>query len=345
MRKELVSKNDIINKEFGYLQELLVRNDKGIIKTSDNFVTKDIVYVNTILENITALFFGISKLTDRGFINDSNIDVSYLDLFIKKYCPLKSRRNKELVGGYTIFLNTLFFNFLLLILLNIAMRVEKHCELNYDERILDTKTDLKTLRKKILSMIHPVIRNKITNKGISIVLNTVVGYDAEFQTISSLKMINELLSIQLAGRTDIVLKVPIIDRESLKPVDLPGTFDSNEKEVVDYCLECINNIIKDIRSFLYQDNDLLIDKIHNKLDYMKHKSDLSDCFHKYRINYDILRKAIEELGFTRLDTSKVRKKINDIYENINLIDIILNEIEIVKISSEYLEGYKAFKLP
>ena len=53
----------------------------------------------------------------------------------------------------------------------------------------------------------------------SVILNSIVGFDCEYDLISSSKKINDLISIQLAGSTNIIVKVPIIKeyrKEDLK---------------------------------------------------------------------------------------------------------------------------------
>lgn len=50
-------------------------------------------------------------------------------------------------------------------------------------------------------MIHPLIKDKLSNRGLSLVLNTYVGYDSEYELASSMENTNELISIQLAVNT------------------------------------------------------------------------------------------------------------------------------------------------
>ena len=77
--------------------------------------------------------------------------------------------------------------------------------------------DVKTLRLNTIRMIHPVLLNKLKNKGISVILNTITGFDCEYELESIENMTNKLISIQLATTTNLYIKVPIIDT---KPVNV-----------------------------------------------------------------------------------------------------------------------------
>lgn len=59
----------------------------------------------------------------------------------------------------------------------------------------------KTLNSSVLRIIHPLIKDKLSNRGLSLVLNTYVGYDSEYELASSMENTNELISIQLAVNT------------------------------------------------------------------------------------------------------------------------------------------------
>ena len=85
--------------------------------------------------------------------------------------------------------------------------------LNPNTRYLDTEADIKTIKLMASRMIHPVIKDKLSNRGISLIFNTYAGYDTEYELINSLSKTNELLSIQLAVNTGMYIKVPIIDKE------------------------------------------------------------------------------------------------------------------------------------
>jgi hypothetical protein len=66
--------------------------------------------------------------------------------------------------------------------------------------------DTKVLEKELYSRLDPSIREKLKNKGISIIQNIYTGYDSEYKAIDAKN--NELLSVQLAVNTKTLLKLP-----------------------------------------------------------------------------------------------------------------------------------------
>ena len=125
----------------------------------------------------------------------------------------------------------------------------------------DLKTDLITLHKRILRLINPNIRDKISCKGLSILLNTVVGYDSEYELNSSVKMTNSLLSVQLAGSTGVVLKVPVVNKDPVKPGLVSTAGKLGEQMLSTICCRSLDEMIKNIRNLLHKENDDLLDDL------------------------------------------------------------------------------------
>ncbi|KAH9867754.1 hypothetical protein IAQ61_007413 [Plenodomus lingam] len=153
----------------------------------------------------------LSKLSDKGYVNKPNVDLPILLWFLKEFKLIKSNS----ITNYSI---------------------EKHCLLKTSEEgYLDLKTDLATIRKQLLRMIHPNFRAKITKRGLSVILNSLVGYDSEYELNSSIRKTNDLLSIQLAGSTGLVLKVPLIDKRPVTSSylnnNLTNVFKGDEKKI------------------------------------------------------------------------------------------------------------------
>lgn len=116
-------------------------------------------------------------------------------------------------------------------------------------------------------MIHPVINNKISNKGISILLNTITGYDSEYELKSSSELSNDLLSIQLSSTTNYHVKIPILDRKpfSYLELNLSDSYLTGERLIIDCCSLSIDNEVNIIRSIILKENDKLINHLHKKL--------------------------------------------------------------------------------
>lgn len=59
-------------------------------------------------------------------------------------------------------------------------------------------------------MLNPCILKRLENKGLSVMLNTITGFDTEFELLSSLDKRNDLISVQLVSNTGFYVKVPKI---------------------------------------------------------------------------------------------------------------------------------------
>ena len=315
--------------KFKILNDLL-RYDGKTISLSNDFATKDLAYFIDFVKNLTIMLVDMSKLSDKGYINKPNVDLPILLWFLTKFKAYKINS----ATNCSILLNTFFFNLVLLLLLNTVINIEKHILLKTSEEgYLDLKTDLITIRKNLLRMIHPNLRSKITNRGLSIILNSLVGYDSEYELNSSLKKINDLLSIQLAGSTGLVLKVPLIDKN---PVDdsclysySTGILKRSEEKIGSTFCASIDKVISDIRSMLCKDNDNLIDRLTKKLDDLGLKSFIIDSYKVYLFPKSEVKSFIK---YTTEYTSKDLITDSDLLNNINhensLLKIIgfLNEV-------------------
>jgi len=64
-------------------------------------------------------------------------------------------------------------------------------------------------------MINPIIKERLENKGIKVYVNGFIGFDTEYETESTRKLKNKLLSVQLASTTNLIIEVP---KTILKPL-------------------------------------------------------------------------------------------------------------------------------
>jgi hypothetical protein len=146
--------------------------------------------------------------------------------------------------------------------------LERISSLSMQDLYGDLRSDLVNLRKDVIKIINPILKDKISKRGLSIILNSVVGFDSEYELNSSLLKRNDLLSVQLAGTSGLVLKVPNLEGiEKIKILDLGlGIPHKNEKELCTIVSNSITELIILIRSFLYSNNDKLIKKLVKMLD-------------------------------------------------------------------------------
>jgi 6-pyruvoyl-tetrahydropterin synthase len=177
--------------------------------------------------------------------------------------PIKEKK------GFSIYLNVLFFNFIMVFLYNLVVSIKTECSNKLSKKDLEKHSDfivdLNNTSKRILRMINPNIKNRLSNKGLSIILNTLVGFDSEFVHHSTGDSTNKLLSIQLAGSTGLVLKVPLNKPYSSKDFRIAALAYKNENKISSVLHKSINILINDIRSKLYAENDVLLEKFHDKL--------------------------------------------------------------------------------
>ena len=161
-------------------------------------------------------------------------------------------------------------------------------------------------------MLHPVLRDRIKNKGLLITLNSIAGYDSEYDLKSSLFKTNELLSIQLAANSYLSVKVPDVDYKTLTVSDfkIKDVYMWGEGKYISQCCKSMVIMMKEIRELLFKENDLLLGNMLTKLDsllankeirsktilksensvvYTFHKSKVSTLI-KYLNNYKIFNK-------------------------------------------------------
>lgn len=140
-----------------------------------------------------------------------------------------------------------------------------------DNMTYDRLIDLKNIKKCILRMIHPNILRRLKNKGLTVVLNSITGFDSEYEIKSSLNMTNELLSVQLASNSNMYIKIPInyeqpyFTQSSIK-IDEDDVNIWGEGKRLEDCCKSINAMIRDIRTLLFKDHDNLLRDLTTLLD-------------------------------------------------------------------------------
>lgn len=336
------NKNNNNNNNYKFILELLKIED-GIIKLS-NIEINDKNHAKELIHSLEKLYKDLNIFNDKGYLNDPNINIPIAEFLVKE---LKIDKKKELKidkkgkSIMSIRLNTLYYNMVLLFMKKLVINIEsKLITLITSENDLDLLSDIKILNNDITRMIHPFIISKLENKGITVLLNTIVGYDSEYELISSIEKTNELLSVQLASNTSIYIKVPIINTDNLNPYDLP-IWDKplwNENKKIAQCCVSMDLVIKEIREHLYSENDLLLDKIRSKLeeDNNVKKWDMND-FHLYtfpKTSVETLIKYVNE--YNSIDLIKDSEALKE-FEHfralnnfIELLNVITGKEEISK---------------
>lgn len=96
-------------------------------------------------------------------------------------------------------------------------------------------------------------------------------------------MINDLLSVQLAGNTSFILKVTIVDYKPVNTVLFTHTdvWDS-ETNLKHFCRKSIDRSIEKLRSLLYSENDKFFKDLSEKLSLMDIKNKTIDGYKVFK---------------------------------------------------------------
>ena len=256
----------------------ILNGDRYLVSLLPDFTIQDINHVIQLEKWMRQFLSDLTCLSDTGYVNEKVVNIpvvfrllNHLGLDNESYKkPYLSRSKNE--KDFSLLVNIIYYNLLQLIMLFVIIRIElwmeEELKNNHNSRYLDVEADIKTLRLMITRMLNPALKDKLSNRGLSISLNTYAGYDSEYELSSSLNKTNELLSIQLAVNTGFYVKVPIVDVEPLKITDFNERFTSQwgESNLVRICLSSIDKLIQDIRVLQYKEHDNLLSTLIKHLD-------------------------------------------------------------------------------
>lgn len=158
--------------------------------------------------DLEKLFAELVSISDKGYLNSHDLNIPMVLAFLNDIGLVK--RPKDFKGS--IILNTIYFNLMLLLMYQLIIKLES-LMLKMDDKNSDSIVDVKNLKKSVVSMINPCLKNRLQNKGLTVLLNSITGFDSEYELKSSLHKSNELISIQLASNTSFYVKVPLTNRE------------------------------------------------------------------------------------------------------------------------------------
>lgn len=259
---------------------VVVKEDKivkHLFMINKDFIIMDTSHAADLIKQIEILFWELSVISRKGYINDPNVNLPIVLYLVKEFGIVSEKELKKF--NASILLNTLYYNLILLALLRIVIEIENKEFINDNIVTVlsdDQLVDLKNIRKSIMRMIHPNILDRIRNRGLTIVLNSITGFDSEYEIKSSHDMTNELLSVQLASNSNMYVKVPLNnDKPSFTQYSIKIDNDidvwGEDKHLTD-CGESINLLIQNIRSILFSEHDKLIEELKNLLETVSIKS-------------------------------------------------------------------------
>jgi len=204
--------------KFNLLNNILVI-DKDLITISPDFVLTDTNQAIELITELENLFLELSVMSEKGFINDPDVNLPVVENIVHHLGLFKSTKNRPKYSG-SIILNTLYYNLALLAMYHIVIMINKLLNESSDKaKFSDAFVDLRNVRNNVLRMLHPVLKDRVKKKGIYVTLNSITGYDAEYELNSSLENTNTLLSIQLASDSNLSVKIPNVNLPPLEVDD------------------------------------------------------------------------------------------------------------------------------
>lgn len=196
-------------------------NCKGLILINDLDINNT-VDVKEWIYTIENLIDDLRVINNKGYLNDPTANPPLVERLVRDVLG----NNKSKIN-LSLALKTLYFNLILMLLTKMVIQLEKWLISYKNNNLMDFKetksydslTDLKNILITLKQMMNPVVEGLIISKGISVILESSVGFDSEYELKSSLERTNELISIQLASSTCSYLKVPNPNKERLKLSD------------------------------------------------------------------------------------------------------------------------------
>ena len=323
--------------KFNLLNKVVViEND--IISLSPNFVLTDVNHAIELITELENLFLELSILSDKGFINDPDINLPVVVNIMHHLGLFKVTKNRPKYSG-SIVVNTLYYNLALLLMYQVVIKIDKLLRVNdYNTKYPDAMVDLRNVRNNILRMLHPVLKDRVKQKGIYVTLNSITGYDAEYELKSSLENTNTLLSIQLASDSHINVKVPKVNLSPLEVDEfkIKGTKSWGEGKLISNCCKSLDIMVNVIRYELFEHNDLLISRLKQKLDTLLEEgkirsktqlpSDSSDIYTFPKSGVVTLIRYLDSYSSEDLIRDSESLKNNDHKESLRYFIELLNEV-------------------
>jgi sRNA-binding regulator protein Hfq len=176
---------------------------------------------------------------------------------------------------------------------------------------------LNTLIKNLYGKIHPLILNKIQNKGVSVSLVLYNGFDTEFEIEDESKFKNKLLSRQLAINSRMIIKVPLYEKFCLGYIHpLTSEISTKNDSITGGLLNIIEDIrlcIQEVRELKYKNYDAFLLSLKNTLDCTEVFKQLrSNGYLTYIFNFTDVKTSIsypEEYSF--IDLIKDSKSLGE----------------------------------
>lgn len=157
------------------------------------------------------------KINEKGYIHDGMSLNPLFDMVVKyvKSCGYKVQY--DFGGNENTF--TLWFNLIRINLYFLMERtIDTEREITFEEKALDTLSDLVVAKDRLFASLDPFIRVQIQKRGITLTANTYTGFDTEYVVKNERQCLNTLISVQSAIQTRVLVKVPLYNRYDISYV-------------------------------------------------------------------------------------------------------------------------------
>lgn len=122
---------------------------------------------------------------------------------------------------------------------------------------------MKSTKREITRRLHPRLVRSLSNRGLSITLNTFSGFDTEYDLLSSVSMQNTMLSAQVAVSTNAYITVPKNQKTSLGDIGCSG---EKSGQLINCLLTDLDCVINDIRYLTSYQHDWFMAELLQILD-------------------------------------------------------------------------------
>lgn len=169
-----------------------------------------------VINSIRGLLNEMNTISQKGYVNVSDLRVlpifsDFIDLFT---CDEKYIVGEKIIESLK-WINSLIQTSLYIKLLEQSedpTGVKKE-----DYSTSDEQADLLVLLKNVYKLIDPSVRRFIQKRGITVIKNVYSGFDTEYKKKD--EKLNELISVQIATSTKIIIKLPLSSEYKLSTID------------------------------------------------------------------------------------------------------------------------------
>lgn len=168
-----------------------------------------------VINSVRCLLGDMSAITHKGFVNVTDLNKlpiysDFVDIFTV---------NEKFTVGKEVPETLKWLNSLILASLYKLLLDHSEDPLKLKDYSSDGQADLTVLLKDLFKLIDPSIRKHIQKRGITIIKNIYSGFDTEYKKSKDNELRNDLISVQIATSTKIIIKLPMLARYKLSTID------------------------------------------------------------------------------------------------------------------------------